>query len=112
MCDGHEAPSTATPPTRAREESDCAATLFSARAWLACMLTVGATATAIGAFGVRMEERPAPTKSSALRRVEVPEYRVDIDRADVAELALLPEIGPGLAARIAADRAVRGVVGA
>jgi len=41
----------------------------------------------------------------------VPAYRIDIDRADLAELALLPEIGPALAARIAADRAVRGAFG-
>ena len=46
-----------------------------------------------------------------VHRVEVSAHLVDIDRADVAELALLPEIGPGLAARIVADRAVRGAFG-
>lgn len=44
-------------------------------------------------------------------RVSVPPHRVDIDRADVGELALLPEVGPGLAARIVANRAVHGAFG-
>jgi DNA uptake protein ComE-like DNA-binding protein len=45
---------------------------------------------------------------SVARRLEVPIHRIDINRAGVAELALLPEIGPGLAERIAADRALHG----
>ena len=41
-------------------------------------------------------------------RLEVPMHRVDLAVAPVAELALLPEVGAGLAARIAQDRATRG----
>lgn len=44
-------------------------------------------------------------------RVAVPPHRVDIDRADIGELGLLPEVGPGLAARIVANRAVHGAFG-
>jgi competence protein ComEA len=41
-------------------------------------------------------------------RVVAPRHRIDLATAPAAELALLPEVGPSLAARIAADRAVRG----
>jgi hypothetical protein len=41
-------------------------------------------------------------------RVAPPVCRIDLSTAPVEELALLPEVGPSLAARIAADRAVRG----
>jgi len=41
-------------------------------------------------------------------RVVAPRHRIDVATAPAAELALLPEVGPSLAARIAADRAVRG----
>ena len=51
----------------------------------------------------------APHRSAAPRREFVPPLcRIDLSTAPVAELALLPEIGPSLAARIAADRASRG----
>lgn len=35
-------------------------------------------------------------------------FRIDINRADAAELALLPGVGPALAARIIDDRSKRG----
>lgn len=40
-----------------------------------------------------------------------PGERIDLDRAPAAELARLPRIGPGLARRIAEDRAARGPFG-
>ncbi len=48
------------------------------------------------------------TDATSRRRVRVARHRVDIARASIEELALLPEVGPGLAARIAADRALHG----
>jgi DNA uptake protein ComE-like DNA-binding protein len=71
----------------------------------ACGLAIAACALA-GAFAVR--DQPS---LPVLRRVEVPVHRIDIDRAGVAELALLPEIGPGLAARIVAERDAHGAFG-
>ena len=47
----------------------------------------------------------------AVRRLEPADgisYRVDINRAGVAELSLLPKIGPKLAARIVAHREANG----
>ena len=44
-------------------------------------------------------------------RLHPPRHRIDLSTAPVAELALLPEIGPSLAARIVADRAARGPFG-
>ncbi|MFM1823747.1 MAG: Helix-hairpin-helix motif [Planctomycetota bacterium] len=38
-------------------------------------------------------------------------HRIDLETAPSAELALLPEVGPGMAAAIVADRAVRGPFG-
>ena len=38
----------------------------------------------------------------------LPDMRIDINSASVAELSVLPAIGPGLAERIAADRDLRG----
>ncbi|MFM1803681.1 MAG: hypothetical protein RL136_560 [Planctomycetota bacterium] len=40
--------------------------------------------------------------------VVVPAVRIDLNRASVDELALLPEVGPSLASEIVADRATRG----
>ena len=40
-----------------------------------------------------------------------PGERVDLDRADAVELSRLPRVGPGLSARIVADREVRGPFG-
>lgn len=51
----------------------------------------------------------AASRDMALHpEVSPPMCRIDLSTAPVEELALLPEIGPALAARIAADRAVRG----
>ena len=47
---------------------------------------------------------PAPASSSS----SLPELLIDVNRADAAELGLLPGLGPRLAARIIADRAARG----
>jgi DNA uptake protein ComE-like DNA-binding protein len=56
--------------------------------------------TALGGPGGRTETRVAPMP-----------HRVDISSAPVEELALLPEVGARLAARIAVDRAVHGAFG-
>jgi len=45
------------------------------------------------------------------QRCVPPVHLIDIDTADVAELALLPEIGPVLAAQIVGNRAVLGAFG-
>lgn len=47
-------------------------------------------------------------RGAARPRLAPPVCRIDLSTAPVEELALLPEVGPSLAARIAADRAVRG----
>ncbi len=68
-------------------------------AWSACALVV------VAALAVSR----ASHRDAALRpEVSLPICRIDLSSAPVEELALLPEIGPLLAARIAADRAVRG----
>ena len=40
--------------------------------------------------------------------IEVPRHRIDLGTASASELALLPGVGPALAARIAADRVRNG----
>jgi competence ComEA-like helix-hairpin-helix protein len=40
--------------------------------------------------------------------IKISGQRIDINRAEVAELVLLPEIGPSLAQAIVADRRARG----
>ncbi len=61
------------------------------------------------------EDRPSHDSVSAvasrLARPLRPDERIDLDRADARELARLPRIGPGLAARILADRESRGPFG-
>lgn len=49
--------------------------------------------------------------SAAAGRPVGPGERIDLDRAPAAELARLPRVGPGLARRIAEDRAARGPFG-
>ena len=68
---------------------------------------------AIFVWGISVSPSSSDPHSSAptATRIVVHPHRVDIDHADVGELALLPEVGPGLAARIVADRAVRGPFG-
>ena len=43
-----------------------------------------------------------------MNSTSLPDMRVDINAAGVAELSVLPAIGPGLAERIVADRNQRG----
>ena len=56
---------------------------------------------------VRIAQRPGPDLPHALR-VTPERWLIDLSSAPVAELALLPEVGPQLAARIVADRALHG----
>ena len=58
--------------------------------------------------GYCAEFRTTTGDATSRRRVTVARHRVDIARASIEELALLPEVGPGLAARIATDRALHG----
>lgn len=74
-------------------------------------IAVAAGAVTVLALGLRasggftaMQAFDAATR----RIVPVPAHRVDLETASAAELALLPEVGPGMAAAIVADRAVRG----
>ena len=57
--------------------------------------------------------RPAAAADLPLARPTIapPAHRIDLETAPAAELALLPEVGPGMAAAIVADRAVRGPFG-
>ncbi len=70
-----------------------------------------------GEIGYRggAEDRPSHDSVSAvasrLAQPLRPDERIDLDRADARELARLPRIGPGLAARILADRESRGPFG-
>jgi competence ComEA-like helix-hairpin-helix protein len=50
-------------------------------------------------------------QAARLARPLAPGERIDLDRANAAELARLPRIGPALSARIVADRAERGPFG-
>lgn len=47
-------------------------------------------------------------RAARLSRPLAPGERIDLNRADAAELARLPRIGPTLAGRIVADRASQG----
>lgn len=75
--------------------SDARATIAWSAAALAVAACVAASRARVPAGPLRAELAP-------------PVCRIDLSTAPVEELALLPEIGPLLAARIAADRAVRG----
>jgi len=78
---------------------------------IASILVVASLGLVIDSWPPAGVDREVASLPPAPRRVMVPAHRIDIDRADLAELALLPEIGPALAARIAADRAVHGAFG-
>jgi len=71
-----------------------------------------------GAVGYRFGSEAGPAKdsiatlASRLARPLEPGEMVDVDRATAAELVRLPRIGPGLAARIVADREAKGPFGA
>ena len=56
---------------------------------------------------------PAAQRDSVLSATRPlgPEERIDLDRGSARELERLPGIGPGLAARIVADRAAHGPFG-
>ncbi len=70
-----------------------------------------------GAIAYRAGGRAAPSRDSVAaraRRLARPLTRgdrIDLDVADAEEIARLPRIGPGLAARIVADRAQHGPFG-
>jgi competence protein ComEA len=70
-----------------------------------------------GAVAYRFGSDGGPTRDSAaaaaarLARPLDPGEVVDVDRASAAELVRLPGIGPGLAARIVADREAHGAFG-
>jgi competence ComEA-like helix-hairpin-helix protein len=51
---------------------------------------------------------PPGEESPCTPRVTLERWLIDLSSAPIAELALLPEVGPQLAARIVADRAVHG----
>jgi hypothetical protein len=78
---------------------------------LAAIVALCGVAIFIWGVAVSHSSRDTRVHTGTTTRIFVPPHRVDIDRADVGELALLPEVGPGLAARIVADRAVRGAFG-
>lgn len=94
-----------------------------AAAWLLLVAAAGLVvrfwqpaAQAPGAIAYRPAERSPPRDSVAARAVRLGRplskgERVDLDRASAEELARLPRIGPGLAARIVADREARGPFG-
>lgn len=74
------------------------------------MIALALGACVAGAWAVSRIDR-SPGAGFAHRpvvRVAPPLWRVDLSTASVDELALLPEIGPALAARIVADRGQRG----
>ena len=78
----------------------CGGIVAAVVAWSAVAALV-AVATMTGA--------PSRGASADVRHsVAPPVCRIDLSTAPVEELALLPEVGPQLAARIAADRAVHG----
>ena len=64
-----------------------------------------------GADAERPSRDSVAALASLLARPLVPGEKIDIDKASAAELTRLPRIGPGLAARIVADREARGPFG-
>jgi competence protein ComEA len=78
---------------------------------------VAAGGGAPGAVAYRFGPDARPTRDSAaeaaarMARPLQPGETVDVDRAAAAELVRLPRIGPGLAARIVADREANGPFG-
>jgi len=78
---------------------------------------VASAGGAPGAVAYRFASGTTPAKDSVaavaarLGRPLEPGETVDVDRAPAAELVRLPRIGPGLAARIVADREANGPFG-
>lgn len=83
---------------------------------LVVRLAVGGTAApgavlyrAVGSDSLDRDSLAA--QASRLARPLNPGERIDVDRASAAELTRLPRVGPGIAARIVADREVGGPFG-
>ncbi|MDA0214323.1 MAG: helix-hairpin-helix domain-containing protein [Planctomycetota bacterium] len=70
------------------------------------ILAIGGLAVSVSAIIPLVLDRISPAI-----RVEAPSFQIDLDRADEATLALLPGIGPVLAARIVEDRNRLGAFG-
>jgi competence protein ComEA len=73
-------------------------------AWSAAAALVASAMSMSAAF----RAPPVETSDGEGVRIAPPVCRIDLSTAPVEELALLPEVGPQLAARIAADRAIHG----
>jgi len=68
-----------------------------------CLLLLG------GIAGQMLRDRwSGPPLEELIHHGQLPAYRININAADVAELSLLPGIGPGRAARIIAYRQEHG----
>ncbi len=74
---------------------------------LVVRLAVGGTA----APGASLDRDSLAAQASRLARPLNPGERIDVDRASAAELTRLPRVGPGIAARIVADREMGGPFG-
>jgi len=72
------------------------------------VLALSLAAFGIGVSSVATRAHDGETTPPPVARVTPLPWRVDLSTAGVDELALLPEVGPALAARIVADRARRG----
>ncbi len=68
-------------------------------------------ALAYRAPGARPTQDSVEARAARLARPLARDERIDLDRASAEELARLPRIGPGLAARIVADREEHGPFG-
>lgn len=64
-----------------------------------------ALALVVAAMAWTMLHREAPVAAAS---AEIARHRVDLNVAGIDELALLPEVGPAVAAAIVADRAEQG----
>jgi hypothetical protein len=76
-------------------------------------LVIGLTLVRMDAFAFAFAPATgAGSRAPGARPAFVPAaHRIDLETAPSAELALLPEVGPGMAAAIVGDRAVRGPFG-